>query len=282
LENIETAAPAPVADNAAPPPAASAQTTATNADWRSQLPDDIKNEATLSKFTDLGAFAKSYVNLERMLGAEKIPRPKGDFDPTSTEWQMYLDAGGRPKTADEYKFEEAKLPEGVEYDSQLEGKFKSVAHMAGLNNKQAAMLRDMFAAYQTEAFTAAQTEYKTQRTEAESSLQKELGSAYEPTVNAAKAALKEYADEKFVGWLEETGMGNHPEIVRVFGKIGKELLGETKLATPQSSFSTPGDYAKQAAEYRSKYTDALYNNMHPEHKLRTEELWTLTQKAYGE
>lgn len=270
-------------DNAAPPPAQTAQTTATNADWRSQLPEDIRGEATLNKFTDLGAFAKSYVNLERMLGAEKIPRPKGDFDPTATEWQMYLDAGGRPKDASEYKFEEAKLPDGLPYDKGLEDKFKSAAHMAGLNNKQAAMLRDMFAAYQAETFTAAQRDYQVGRQEAEQALQKELGQAYEPTVNAAKAALKEYADDKFVNWLNESGMGNHPEIVRVFGKIGKEMLGDSKLKTgTDGAFNTPGDYKKAAEEYRLKYADALFNNMHPEHKIRSEELWKLTQKAFGE
>jgi hypothetical protein len=273
---------APVAtDNAAPPPAAPAQTTAHPADWRATLPDDIRNEPTLSKFTDMGAFAKSYVNLEKMLGSEKVPKPKGDFDPTSTEWQMYLDAGGRPKTADEYKFEEAKLPDGMNYDANLEGKFKSVAHMAGLNGKQAAMMRDMFVAYQAETFNSARTEYSQSREQATAELQKELGSAYEPYVNAAKVALKEFADPKFVEFLEQSGLGNHPELIRIFGKIGRETLGETKLKTNgPSDFSSPGDYQKQAGEFRSKYQDALFNNMHPDHKLRTDEYTSLMQKAF--
>jgi hypothetical protein len=61
------------------------------------------------------------------------------------------------------------------------------------------------------------------------------------------------------------------------------MLGDDKLKTlAGTGLDTPGDYKKAAEEHRAKYTDALYNNMHHEHKLRTDELWRLTQKAFGE
>jgi hypothetical protein len=276
------AAPPPV-DNGAPPPAAPAQTTATNADWRSQLPEDIRSEATLSKFTDIGAFAKSYVNLERMLGAEKIPRPKGDFDPTATEWQMYLDAGGRPKSAAEYKFEEAKLPNGMPYDTNLETKFKDGAHLAGLNNKQASILRDMFVGYSAEVSQAQKTQLENDANLRRDEMMKELGDAYEPLRIASEKAQSAYIPDALAEKIKAAGLHRDPDWIRALGRIGEETLKEDPLKGPLSAeANSPGDYKKAAEEYRAKYTDALYNNMHPEHKLRTDELWRLTQKAFGE
>lgn len=281
MDDTQNAAPA-IADNAALQPAAPAQTTAP-ADWRTNLPDDIKDNPTLSKFTDMGAFAKSYINLEKMLGVEKVPRPKGEFDPASTEWQMYLDAGGRPKSAAEYKFEEAKLPDGLPYDSALEGKFKDVAHMAGLNNKQATILRDMFAAYQAEAFTASQTQYKQSIEEATAKLQKDLGDTYEPTLRAAATVMDQYAKPELREFLNQSGVGNHPALVEFLGKIGKEILGETSLKTnAQSAAKAPADWAKAANEYRSVHAAALFDNTHVDHKMRSAELAAMMQKAFPE
>lgn len=284
MSDTQTAPPA-TADTGAPPPAQTAQTPAQEApafdgpEWLSKYPDDVKNDRALWKYQNDEAATRALISAQRMIGMEKVPRPKGDFDPSSPDWEPWLAAMGRPKAADEYKFEEAKLPEGLQYDTNLEGKFKEVAHMAGLTNKQAHMLRDMFASYQASAYSSASTEYKVQRETAEAELQKELGSAYEPYVNAAKAALKQYADDKFVGWLNESGMGNHPEIIRVFGKIGKEMIGESQLATQKEAFNTPGDWKQQAEAYQAQWGHILYNYGHPEQKTRWDEWTRLIERA---
>ena len=262
-------------------PAGNAEPQTQSNDWRASLPEDMRNSPSLAKFSEIPALAGAYVNLERMLGTEKVPRPKGDFDPQNPDWGMFLDAAGRPKSADEYKFGEAKLPDGMEYDKGLEDKFKPIFHMAGLNQKQADMLREAFIAYQGEGFTKYQTEYKTSIETATAELQKELGSAYEPTVNAAKVALKEYADEKFVKWLDDSGMGNHPEIVRIFGKIGKETLGDTKLRTTDpGAFNAPGDWQKQAMAFQAENAHILYTHGHPLQAQKHAEWTRLMQLAY--
>lgn len=282
----DTAAPV-TTDTAAPPPADTTQTPAPAApayegpEWLAKYSDDVKNERALWKYQNDEAATRALISAQRLIGLEKVPRPKGEFDPSNPDWGSFLDAMGRPKSADEYKFEEAKLPEGVTYDTNLEGKFKSVAHMAGLNGKQAAMMRDMFVAYQSETIGAAQTEYKQSREAATAELQKELGSAYEPYVNAAKTALKEYADEKFVGFLEESGLGNHPEMVRIFGKIGKETLGETKLKSGSpEQFNTPGDFRRQAEAFQAANAHILYSHGHPEQASKHAEWTRLMQLAY--
>ena len=282
MENTPVAAPV-TADTAAPPPAAPQTPAWTGHDWLKDLPDEVRSDKSLHKYSNVESAARGLINAQRMIGMDKVPRPRGDFDPANPDWQAFLDAAGRPKSPEEYQFEEAKLPDGVEYSKELEGKFRAVSYQMGLNGKQAGALRDMYVAAIAEATQQAQLSFKQSRDEAEGELKRELGEAFEPTVNASKAALKEYADDRFVKWLDDNGLGNHPELVRVFGKIGKELIGDSKLKTPnEATFNTPADYKRQADEFRVKYSDALFNQMHPEHKMRSDELWKLTQKAFGE
>ena len=39
------------------------------------LPEDLRGEPSLRTFTDPASLAKSYVNAQRMIGADKIPKP---------------------------------------------------------------------------------------------------------------------------------------------------------------------------------------------------------------
>lgn len=283
----EVAAPA-IAETAALQPAilqtpAPAAVAFEGPEWLTKFPDDVKTDKSLWKYTSEESAARGLINAQRMIGMEKIAKPKGDFDLTNPDWQAYLDVGGRPKSAEEYKFPEAKLPEGMEYDSGLEDKFKSVFHGAGLNPKQAQMLRDAFVAHQGEGFTSAQLAYKQSRDEASVQLQKEMGAEYEPTVNAAKAGMKEFMSENLVKRLDETGFGNDPEMVRTFSRIGKELLGETKLKAlnEQAQMSTE-QLRDQIGKFRVQNETALFDRSHPDNERLTKELTQMTQLAFPE
>ena len=44
-------------------------------DWRSQIPEDIAGHRSLEHIQDVGALAKSYVNAQQMIGADKLAIP---------------------------------------------------------------------------------------------------------------------------------------------------------------------------------------------------------------
>ena len=52
-----------------------------NQDWRSSLPDDLKNDATLQNFKDIESLAKTVVHQQKVLGSS-IPRPNTDEEQT--------------------------------------------------------------------------------------------------------------------------------------------------------------------------------------------------------
>lgn len=59
------------------------------------------------------------------------------------------------------------------------------------------------------------------------------GEKLKENVELAHRALKQFGSEKFLSELEQTGYGNHPELVRVFAKIG-QLLKEDKMVSPNA------------------------------------------------
>ena len=102
-------------------------------DWKNMLPEELRGEKTLDTFSDVPGALKMLVHAQRKIGAEKIVRPNEKSTPE--EWAAYYDAGGRPKTADEYKIEP---PKGMEkfYVPEEMSALKAAAHANGMNQKQ--------------------------------------------------------------------------------------------------------------------------------------------------
>lgn len=258
-----------------------AQTTqAATSDWRDSLPADVKTNPTMAKFTTAEGLAKSYINLEKQFGADKIVIPKdGDND----GWAKAFDALGRPADPAKYDFKTVELPAGMEYDKGLEDKFRPVAHNLGLSQKQAQGMRDWFAAQQGEAFTGATQQHAQEREAATNELKRELGAAYDGTAKAAEAALLQFAGKDVVDTMKKNGLINDPFMIKVFGKIGRETLGEDKLkASGAITDDAPEQLKAKITEFRSKHSAALYDKNHVEHAIRVQELTALTTRLHGD
>lgn len=256
-------------------------TPATNSDLFIPLDEDLKSNRSLSKFAsedklNVRSLAKSYANLEAQLGGDKVPVPKTDED-----WDRWHKAAGRPDAPDQYKIEKpADLPANT-YDEEGEKQLRTWAHQNGLNQKQFENAYKVLFERHMASMNAMQTQAKQQREEGERALRVQLGGAYDSYVTGAKAAVTEFADPEFVQFLDQSGLGNDPRMIRVFGKIGKNLLGDDKLKGAGAAEASPADLDKMITEHRTKYSDALYNGQHPEHDLRTRELTVLFNKRFA-
>jgi hypothetical protein len=60
----------------------------------------------------------------------------------------------------------------------------------------------------------------------------------------SKRVLQRYATQEFVKTLETTGFGNHPELVRVFARIGKEMR-EDQFVAPEGVVTPEVDKASR-------------------------------------
>ena len=97
------------------------------ADWRSGLPEEVRNDPSLSDIKDVGSMAKSYINGQKLIGKNRIALPVEGA--TDEEISMFHSQLGRPEKADGYQFgDRPSLPEGMQYDEAFETQFKDLSY----------------------------------------------------------------------------------------------------------------------------------------------------------
>lgn len=128
---------------------------------------------------------------------------------------------GAPET---YDF---KAPEGVEQlDSQLVETFTPLAKELGLSNEQAQKLVDIAPQIQ-QRMAQQQAEAWGKQLETwvgEVKADKDIGGDNLPaSMASAQKVMQQFGTPELKEALEQTGMGNHPELVRLFVKVGKAI-----------------------------------------------------------
>ncbi|WP_427022827.1 peptidase [Enterobacter kobei] len=121
---------------------------------------------------------------------------------------------------------EFKAGEGVELDTEALKDFEPVARELNLTNEQAQKLVDAYPKIlagvqqrQAEAWQK-QTEGWAETVKAD----KEIGGdKLTANLSAAQRALDQFGTPELKEYLEGTGLGNHPELVKAFIKIGKAM-----------------------------------------------------------
>ena len=103
-------------------------------DWRSQIPEEIRDHKSLAHFTDVGAMAKSLVNAQSMIGADKVAIPGKHA--TDEDWGEVWRKLGRPDTPDGYELVN-EMPEGIEQNDDMLNWFRNTAHEIGMTPTQA-------------------------------------------------------------------------------------------------------------------------------------------------
>ncbi|MGG4646040.1 hypothetical protein [Pseudomonas aeruginosa] len=129
----------------------------------------------------------------------------------------------------------ANLPEGYSISEEQLAAFSPVLKELGLTQEQADKLVAFDAQRSLQAQEASQQQAVEFRNRQVSKWESELkqdaafgGANFEANVTVAKQFLADYGTPELSAFLAESGLGSHPEVVRLFHKAGKEL-GEGKL-----------------------------------------------------
>lgn len=253
----------------------------TPTDWRSSLPEEIREAPSLLKYKDLSGLANAYLSAEKMISSKHLPVPE-----TDDEYNKVYSALGRPETADGYQF---GLPEGLQadwikenIDENWEKQFKEEAHRLGLSAKQATSLRDKFIkdAYTSTAHNKETSEAYTK--EANALLRKEWGNAYDNRVKAASLVV-ELADSSgsFGKFLKESGLSTHPEMVRFLGNLGIQTIDDENLVGDKPGMGrTPEQITAEIASIQS--TPAYMDGSNPQHRFMVSKMESLYSELHAE
>lgn len=131
-------------------------------------------------------------------------------------------AGGKKPEGAPEKYEFTN-PEGVEFDSEVLAPYTEVAKELGLSQEAAQKILDKMGptiqARQQAAIEATHGEWKNQTT-----TDKEIGGdKLAENLAVAKKALDTFGTPELRDLLVQTGLGNHPEIIRAFFRAGKQI-----------------------------------------------------------
>lgn len=193
--------------------------------WLEGLPDDVKGDPSLKVFKDVAGLAKSYVNAQKMLGADKVIIPNEKS--SEADWNAFYQKLGRPDAADKY---EIKGPDGKPVENDIVKSFKSVAFEAGLSPKQVAKLADWNANAVAESQKAAEAQKGIALREAINAYQEKLGGEekYKANVDAARVAVRALAGPELTKLMAETEFGSRPEVIAFFASL-KGMMDEGKV-----------------------------------------------------
>lgn len=135
-----------------------------------------------------------------------------------------------------------KMPEGVEVDQELLDELSPEFKAAGLTGKQAQALTDKFIAKQ-QARAKAQGEGWAKTVSDwvdEAKKDPEIGGAkWDGTVKTASGVVSRFGNDALKEYLNASGAGNHPEMIRFMAKVGA-VIGEDNPAISE----TPGQKVK--------------------------------------
>ena len=130
----------------------------------------------------------------------------------------------------DFKVEDLKLPEGLQLPKDSVEKIASYAREQGFSKDKAQELLDLKAHMVNDMIAAQQESYSKTREEWVSQVKNDQeigGNNFKQSIDHAQRALKQFASDEFIKTLNETGYGDHPEVVRVFARIGKMIGNDT-------------------------------------------------------
>jgi len=258
-------------------------TTVTEADvsWRDNLPDEIANHTALKDIKDIESLAKTTIHAQKMVGGDKLVKP--DLDSPKEEWDKFYAALGRPENATDYTMPTENMPEGVEFGPCYD-EFCSEAHRVGMTTEQvAAVVR-----WQAHANADAIKDYRQRigqfSTESVDSLKQEFGDALNEKVALAKDAVGRFGGDELKAALNETGLGNHPAMVKAWAEVGKMIAQDEVIGGGgNQSFRFSPEEAEQEiadATMDMEFMAAYQDKNHPGHKAALAKMTKLYQSAH--
>lgn len=129
---------------------------------------------------------------------------------------------------DKYDF---KVSEGQQLDVTSVKAFEPIARELDLSNEQAQKLVDLYGAKIMPQVIKQQAEQWQQQIDSWVKTvndDQQLGSI--ESINHAQKALEKFGSPDLKQYLNDTGLGNHPELIRVFANIG-QAMAEDNMVT---------------------------------------------------
>lgn len=242
----------PVDNQAQETPVSAVPATPTSG-WKDSLSGDLKNSPLLQKFDNtaegLGKAFESHANLEKLLGNEKVPIPKGDND--FEGWARFSKAMGIPDKPEAYGLKDAQIPDSLKGMSIDKNKFAEVMHSHKATPSQAKGMWDVYQKLQTEAYSKAVEAHQNKVTEGINALRSEWGPAYDNKVELGQSVINQFSEDQETSEYLTAALVSDPKGVKFLARLG-EQFAENKVGNFNNGrfTKTPAQAAEELAKIR--------------------------------
>lgn len=151
------------------------------------------------------------------------------------------------------------MPEGVELDQDMLDKALPLMRESGMSQETAQKFVTLQAEAASKASDALSNQHVEQVNKWESDLKADAeigGDKLNQTLANAKHALQQVGTPELTKYLDDTGLSNHPELIRVFAKMGSLMQEDNPGAGNGSGNSGLTDQERQL---RAQYPDDFKN-----------------------
>lgn len=146
-----------------------------------------------------------------------------------------------PVVPETYEF---KMPEGVTLDTEVTTELADLSKEFGLSQENAQKVADLgvklsqkWAADQVKALEASGTEWAA-ATQSDAEIG---GDKLDASLAAGQKALKELGTPELSKLLAQSRLGNHPEVIRFFARVGQRVSTDGFVAGGQGAPNAAGD-----------------------------------------
>lgn len=214
-----------------PPPAGNAPPPAGNppppvsTGWKSGIRTDLRDSPFLAKFEDtpqgLEKAMESYGNLEKLLGHDKVPMPKGPDDKEG--WARFNKAIGVPDKADGYGLKDASIPDSMKGMTFDKAKFAEIVHANGLTPTQAQGLWKTYTDLQVSAYNQHLDALQANLNKTMNALKQEWGDAYNTNVELGQNVINQFSGDKETADFLTAALLADPKGIKFLAKLGGQF-----------------------------------------------------------
>ena len=233
--------------------------------WKGNLDKDLLNSPLVQKFKDdptgLNNAIKSHAELEKLMGHDKVPIPKGPED--TLAWNVFSKALGIPDKAEGYGLADANIPEnlkdvkGMGFDKN---KFAEIMHAHKATPAQAKGLWEAFQQQNIELYNKAVETQRADMDKVVNTLKGEWGDAYDTNVDLGQMVINKFAGSKEAADELSAIFLTNPNAIRLLAKVGNQFsenrIGEFSF----KKFSLSAEQAKAEIDSVLKDPKHPYND----------------------
>ena len=235
-------------------PAEVASGSGSRSEFLQQLPEEIRDHPSLQSINDVGNLGLSFVNAQRLIGADKIPLPK---NPTEDDLNNIYTKLGKPEQPSGYEIK----ADGQILTEEDVNTYTDIAHKLGLSKTQANGILDYYRSSIQQTTEAMSKDAQQQKLQIEQNLKAEWGADFDAKVSQANRAVADIAGQDLLDMVLQDGtkVGNHPAFIKAFASFADFKTSVTKEDTISENSV---NYRMSTAEAKSRLDAIMSDKTH--------------------